>query len=84
MSTTRWLSWKTPKEWAAVPTTRNTSFLVRGARRCLGHQDWLRRRNPELARQLYQRGVSAAWFRPRGKRVLTIEVLLAATGQSHA
>ena len=50
----------------------------------MGHQDRLRRRNPELARQLYQRGVSGAWFRPRGKRVLTIEVLLAATGQSHA
>lgn len=45
-------------------------------------RDWRRRRNPEQARQLYQRGVSAAWFRPRGKRELTIELLLAAAAKA--
>jgi hypothetical protein len=55
---------------------------------CVEHQavwvtkDWHRRRNPEQARQLHHLGVSAAWFRPRGKRELTVELLLAAAARA--
>jgi predicted nuclease of predicted toxin-antitoxin system len=39
-------------------------------------KDWRRKRNREQARELHNRGVSVAWFRPSGSREWRIEVLL--------
>jgi predicted nuclease of predicted toxin-antitoxin system len=39
-------------------------------------KDWRRKRNREQARELYEKSVSVAWFRPSSGREWTIEVLL--------
>lgn len=72
----------------AVLVSANTPGLGRGAKDeviipwCATNdavwvtKDWRRRRNREQARELYDSGVSVAWFRPSSGREWSIEVLL--------
>lgn len=74
--------------YPTITVSQDTEGLGRGADDeahiipwCRAHdavwvtKDWRRRRNREMAKQLYKFGVSVAWFRPHGKREWTLEQL---------